>query len=209
MNEFDSVDPSPPTQQTPGQRLKERREEWGLSVEEVASSLNLGVGVIIALESDDHSKLPGSTFIKGYIRSCAKLLDLNPEELIGALDPKPETVSIQIPGAKTRASGFHRRDFPRPRSRHVGQSIFRWVVIILLLGLIVAGGISQLPRFGIQGLSDLVPSLWMGPSRPSELDPAISSTDEGVRPALKFQPPDRPGSGDDGKSTQGDIIRFE
>ena len=74
------TEPVPQPAISPGQLLAERRQEWGLSVQEVAANLNLGIDTIEALESEDYGSLPGSTFVKGYMRSYAKLLKLDAED---------------------------------------------------------------------------------------------------------------------------------
>ncbi len=59
---------------SPGRKLQELRESAGLSQENVAESLYLTLHYIRALEKDEYQKLPGLTFVKGYIRAYAKLL---------------------------------------------------------------------------------------------------------------------------------------
>ena len=67
----DLTEPVQPPDLSPGQVLASRREEWGLTTQEVAENLNLGVDTIEALEADEYENLPGSTFVKGYMRSYA------------------------------------------------------------------------------------------------------------------------------------------
>jgi len=66
----------------PGQLLKKRREEMGLSHGRVADALHMTAHYVKALESDEYEKLPGRTFVKGYFRSYAKLLGLDADEII-------------------------------------------------------------------------------------------------------------------------------
>lgn len=68
-----------------GQCLSAAREEQGISVEDVARSLKIAVRQVEALESDDYTKLPGVTFVKGFIRNYAKLLHIDPEALLARL----------------------------------------------------------------------------------------------------------------------------
>ncbi len=71
----------------PGEKLKYARESLGLSLWQVASQLYLPERVMKALEEDDyHAKLPARAFIRGYLRSYAKLLKLSPEEILSDLD---------------------------------------------------------------------------------------------------------------------------
>jgi len=74
-----------------GQRLAAARIEWGASVGEVAAYLNLSEATIEALESGAHERLPGLTFVKGYLRAYAKLLRLDPDDIIQHAGFAPET----------------------------------------------------------------------------------------------------------------------
>lgn len=66
----------------PGQILKQARERLGLEQKNIASQLNLQVDTIEAVENDDAEKLPASTYVRGYIRSYARMVRLNGDELI-------------------------------------------------------------------------------------------------------------------------------
>lgn len=65
----------------PGEYLRDCRlkNEW--SLEDVAGDLNLKVRVIEGLESGDYSELPERTYIRGYLRSYARLLRIS-EDII-------------------------------------------------------------------------------------------------------------------------------
>ena len=96
-------------EETAGQILSSARLGWDLTVEEVADNLNLSADTIRALERDEYDSLPGYTFVKGYIRSYANLLRLNPDELVSLLDVQPEKLS-EIPSTK---SSIRQRGKPR------------------------------------------------------------------------------------------------
>ena len=70
---------------SPGIRLQTRRlkNEW--SIEDVAADLNLRIEVIAALEADDYSKLPERTYVRGYLRSYARLLGIQEDEVLEEL----------------------------------------------------------------------------------------------------------------------------
>jgi len=67
---------------TVGAALREAREACAYSVAYVAAHTHLKEEVIVALENDNHDQLPSPVFIKGYIRSYAKLLDVDVEHLL-------------------------------------------------------------------------------------------------------------------------------
>lgn len=69
-----------------GVALAEAREALGISIEEAAQQLRLSARQLHALEANDYSGLPGATFIRGFIRNYARLLQLDSEPLLLALD---------------------------------------------------------------------------------------------------------------------------
>jgi cytoskeleton protein RodZ len=84
--------------------LRQAREQAGLSVEQVASQLLLAVDIINAIENADMQRLPSSTFVVGYIRSYAKILNVPADEVIEAynalIPPPTENVATQSPFAE-------------------------------------------------------------------------------------------------------------
>lgn len=72
---------------TVGQRLRAAREAAHLTVVDVAQSLKFSPRQVEALEADDYAALPGSTVVRGFARSYARLLHLEADELLRALDP--------------------------------------------------------------------------------------------------------------------------
>lgn len=65
-----------------GRILAAAREQHGFSVADAARRLRLGAKQIEALEADDYPGLPGNTFVRGFIRNYARLLQLDPEPLL-------------------------------------------------------------------------------------------------------------------------------
>lgn len=78
------VDPEDPT--GPGAQLREARRRANLSLEEVAAQLRLDRRTLRALEENEFEHLPAPTFIRGYIRSYARLLGLPPGPILEAYD---------------------------------------------------------------------------------------------------------------------------
>lgn len=70
----------------PGHILRQVREEKGLSQQEVARELHLTSRVINGLETDDFSHVNSPIFARGYIRSYARHLGLDADELVAEYD---------------------------------------------------------------------------------------------------------------------------
>ncbi len=62
---------------TVGAQLRAAREAKGLSLHQVADILRLKASQVHALEEGNFSSLPGQTFVTGFLRSYANLLDLD------------------------------------------------------------------------------------------------------------------------------------
>jgi len=78
------------TSEGPGAALKSAREELGVSVREVAEALNLPVQILEAMEANDFEHLPQLVFTRGYLRSYARLLELDPDAIVARLPQLPE-----------------------------------------------------------------------------------------------------------------------
>ncbi|NNF97591.1 MAG: helix-turn-helix domain-containing protein, partial [Halobacteria archaeon] len=80
----------------PGQRLRQAREALNLSQRDVARQLHLNVNLIQALEDNNEDALPAQTYLVGYVRSYARLLNLPADEIIEAahLESQPTTTLI-------------------------------------------------------------------------------------------------------------------
>lgn len=111
----------------PGFLLKQAREERGLNCEDVAAALNLSKACVKALENDDYDQLPAPTFIRGYIRSYAKFMQLDAEQLVALYQPEE---------AQTKVKPLQNID--RNNERRKSRGKFFLASFILLL-LVVAG----------------------------------------------------------------------
>lgn len=68
-----------------GAQLAMHRESRGWTIEQVASQLNLASRQIQALEADNYAALPGMVIVRGFIRSYAKLLRVDPVPILSAI----------------------------------------------------------------------------------------------------------------------------
>src|SRR5690554_5777683 len=70
----------------PGELLRSERERVGFSSDEVATLLHLSKTTLGYLEAGRFDRLPGHTFARGYVRSYARLLKLDPNIYAGYFD---------------------------------------------------------------------------------------------------------------------------
>lgn len=81
----------------PGQRLKAERERRGLSVQQAADDLHVGVSTIEALEAGELSSLGAPVHVKGHLRKYAMLLGLDAEALLAACEITQPPVPALVP----------------------------------------------------------------------------------------------------------------
>ena len=65
-----------------GSYLKHERELRGVPLEEISEATKIHIRFLKALEENSFDELPGEVFIKGYIRSYAKIIGSDVEELL-------------------------------------------------------------------------------------------------------------------------------
>jgi cytoskeleton protein RodZ len=66
----------------PGAALAAARVVQGLSIEDIARQLKLSVAQIKSIEADDHSRLPSPVFVRGFIRTYARVVKLDIAQLL-------------------------------------------------------------------------------------------------------------------------------
>lgn len=76
--------------------LSRRREELGLTINDVSEQLRLSVAQIKGLEDNNYINMPGSTYVRGYLRSYARLLNLDESLVIDEVVVDQEIVATEI-----------------------------------------------------------------------------------------------------------------
>jgi cytoskeleton protein RodZ len=123
-----------------GATLRTAREEQERSLESVAADLHLQLEIVRAIETGDEGKLPAATFLRGYVRSYARLLSLDDASLIARLPVRDEYRPAPLKRVGTRRSAV---SLPRGK----------W----LLWGLALAG-LTVMIIYGVPA----VERLWSG-----------------------------------------------
>lgn len=106
-----------------GEQLRTAREARGLQVGDLAQTLKLGPRQIEALESGDWQNLPGQTFIRGFVRNYARLVQLDPIPLMEQLDRVLEKPADNLTVHELRPAAM-------PHAGNTGSRRDRQVVLI-------------------------------------------------------------------------------
>ncbi len=115
---------------SPGERLKAKRIEHGISLQEVSSALLLSVTYLKALESNHYEDLPGLTYIVGYWRSYANLLGVDISDEIRIHKSRLEATE-----ANPAYDYNHHSDFHQGKSRKGSVILFLLLISGFLGGL--------------------------------------------------------------------------
>lgn len=67
----------------PGDLLQAARIELGITVEEIARQMNLNASILKSIEEDEYKEMQSPIFIRGYLRTYARLVSLDENEIIG------------------------------------------------------------------------------------------------------------------------------
>ncbi len=108
-----------------GERLRKAREAAGYSLADVSARSRMPIRVLATLESGDWSALGAPVFVRGQVRSYARILGVTLEDQ--AL-PSPFTTS-QIPSLVSHSHV--------PRYRHMAENLGRRAVYIVLTAALV------------------------------------------------------------------------
>ena len=68
--------------ETPGQILRLQREKQGFSAQEIANRIHLDVKIIEAIDNDSPDGMPAAIYVRGYLRSYAKIVNANADVII-------------------------------------------------------------------------------------------------------------------------------
>lgn len=134
-----------PAQGGPGPTLAAAREDMGVSAREIADALNLPLRVVEGIEANDASVLPPTAFARGYVRSYAKLFDLDADALVSAYEDMvgethtAEVVVVPAPEPSGMANFFSAQP---PLVWALGAGVA--VLLILLLVWLMSGDDSAL-----------------------------------------------------------------
>lgn len=169
-----------------GSQLKAAREAKKMSVGDIAMALKLGPRQVEALENGDWQGLPGQTFIRGFVRNYARLLQIDPAPLMGQLDAMLET-SLQrvvLPEQKRQAT--------MPQAGHARRRDLAMAGTgVALVGL--AAAIYFLWPADFSGLRSQVDSMMALFARP-QTEPAPAQAPAPAAPAPQAEPVFPPGT---------------
>lgn len=110
-----------------GTKLREKRKEKGLSIDEVSKATKIKAGFLQAIEKGEYQKLPSSAYAFGFVSNYVEYLGLPKKETMAMFrrESAGEKVSKVLPSGMEKRSLF--------QGIRVSQTVFVVVVLFFLL----------------------------------------------------------------------------
>ncbi len=100
---------------SPGEILRESREERGLSVEDVAEATKISPRMLYALEADEYEELAGPLYARSFLRTLSRYFSLDEPDMFERLESlDAEASRPQIPVHLDRADEPSAPSIPQP-----------------------------------------------------------------------------------------------
>ena len=112
-----------------GERLRLAREQMGLTQQNVAERLCLKLSTVRDIEEDKSPADLASTFLRGYIRSYARLVHVPEDDLLPMMAKQAPVRAAKIEPMQSFSLGKRRK------KRDGWLMIFTWLVIFVVIGL--------------------------------------------------------------------------
>ena len=150
-----------------GDTLRDRRLSLGISLETAEAETKIRARLLGALEAGEYSKLPNPGYVRGYVSSYAKYLELDPVPLLAMYR------------AETGANRFHDADTPSQTvtARHEQHAVPWRVGVIAALIVAFLAVCGWLGYRAVRGPSKPVPL----PSTATTATPGVTQTPNGAQ----------------------------
>ena len=119
---------------TVGQQLAAAREREGLSVKDTAERLHVVARYVTAIESGEYAVLPGTVFLKGYVRTYARIVGLDEDILSRSLETE---LQGRDDVRDHSAQPLPRRTAPKNNALGILAGLFALALVALVTFLLV------------------------------------------------------------------------
>lgn len=141
-----------------GEFLRAKREAKGLNLKSISHQTKIHIGLLEYLENNELAKLPSKTYVRGFVKSAAKILGVNQEEALAILeatyDRDSNRVKKEIPNiemrnetARNTLTSMAATPLEAVRSVTVSSTVF---LAKVLVGILIVGVIG----FNVKNLVD-------------------------------------------------------
>ena len=154
-----------------GERFRAAREQRGLTLSDVAEHVRIRSVYLAAIEEDNWKAIGAPVYIRGFLRTYARFLGLDPEEAVSQFNASEGTT----PGPMPQAAGASKYDV-RPSGGSLAPLIWvAGIIAVALIGFVIYLAVTP-PRGGQQLAANTAgrataPSLTNGASTAMPMSP--------------------------------------
>ncbi len=165
-----------------GDRFREAREARGLALSDAAEQIRIRSVYLAAIEDENWSAIGAPVYVRGFLRTYARYLRLDPEEAVASFN--------QTLGSPASGNGDDSGEPTRASRRGRSGSALIWVaatVAVLLIAFVVYNELTM--RRGGVTVAQSTPAL------PASASPEASATSTGASPSPAASPTPAAGPG--------------
>jgi cytoskeleton protein RodZ len=176
--------------ETLGGYLRKHRLQQNQKLEDITGKIRIPTAILLAIEEDNHAALPAEVFTRGFIKSYARQLDLDPEEAL--LWHIRQTAR----GGKSREEKINvhevlaSEELAQPPNLRWGRILFFLVLVFSLAVLgymaFTSDDLSSLDREEVNKETVLEPPAWEQESMPPAGGPEFP--EEKISPGAEESP---------------------
>src|SRR5687767_12001268 len=119
-----------------GEKLRQAREERGISISEVAEQTRISSLYLKSIEDDNYKPLPGGIFNKGFVKAYAKYVGIDEQE---ALQDYARLVASQTEEIVDDSQPRYRPQVLTDEARSASSLAPTIVFAVIILGLMTGG----------------------------------------------------------------------
>jgi cytoskeletal protein RodZ len=176
-----------------GATFRKARESAGLPLEKIASDTRISTRFLLAIESEAFDQLPGGIFNRGFIRSYAEYLGVDPEQALADYDRISTTAQEPLEVL---------RDVERDSSRRSERNLYPIAAAILVVSILAYYVVTRKPANTAEPPPQAVtapqpePTPEVSPAPPTEAPAttptSVAQTQQAPVPAPAPTPPPAP-----------------
>ncbi|PJF02082.1 DUF4115 domain-containing protein [Streptomyces carminius] len=166
---------SPEDRPSVGQAIQQARIDARLTVDEVSTATRIRVPIVHAIEQDDFSRCGGDVYARGHLRTLAKVVGLDPEELLARYDaehggrPEPTPAATLFEAERIR---------PEPsRPNWTAAMVAAIVAVVGFVGFTLFTGDDDAERPPTARQEVPEPTGTTDPAKPADRKPAPGPTE--------------------------------
>lgn len=128
-----------------GARLKEARDKKGYSLDDLQEITKIQKRYLVGIEEGNYSNMPGSFYVRAFIKQYAEAVDLDADELL-------EQYKQEIPSSQTEevvqsySTSQSRRKLASTKSRGVNEAMPKMIVGLFAVFIVVVVAVLVLTK---------------------------------------------------------------